>query len=120
VSWSLWDGGRRKAEQAEAAAATRALTARGADFDRQLAFEVEQRRLGLDSAFAAIAATGEGVRAALEAWRVVGERFAAGVATSTDVLDAQTALLQAELDRTRAIAGARLALARLERAIGRP
>ena len=120
VSWSLWDGGRRRAEQAEAAATTRALTARSADFDRQLAFEVEQRRLDLDSALAAIQATQDGVRAAAEAQRVVGERFAAGVATSTDVLDAQTSRLQAELDRTRAGAGARLAMARLDRAIGRP
>jgi len=120
VSWSLWDGGRRRAEQAEAAATTRALTARSADFDRQLAFEVEQRRLDVDSAVAAIAATEDGVRAASEAQRVVGERFGAGVATNTDVLDAQTSLLQAELDRTRAVAAARLALARLDRAIGRP
>ena len=64
VSWSLWDGGRRRAEEAEAAAATRALTARSADFDRQLAFEVEQRRLDVDSALAAIAAADDGVRAA--------------------------------------------------------
>jgi outer membrane protein TolC len=119
VSWSLWDGGRRRAEQAEATANTRALTARSADFDRQLAFEVEQRRLDLDSSIAAIAATEDGVRAAQEAQRVVGERFTAGVATNTDVLDAQTDLLQAELDRTRAIASAHLAMARLERALGR-
>ena len=120
VSWSLWDGGRRRAEQAEAAATTRALTARSADFDRQLAFEVEQRRLDVDSSIAAIAAAEDGVRAAQEAQRVVGERFAAGVATNTDVLDAQTDLLQAELDRTRAIASAHLAIARLDRALGRP
>ena len=120
MSWSLWDGGRRRAEQAEAAANTRALTARSADFDRQLAFEVEQRRLDLDSSIAAIAATEDGVRAAQEAQRVVGERFAAGVATNTDVLDAQTDVLQAELDRTRAIASAHLAMARLDRALGRP
>ena len=50
---------------------------------------------------------------ATEARRVVGERFTAGVATSTDVLDAQVALLQAELDRTQALASARLAEARL-------
>ena len=56
---------------------------------------------------------------ATEARRVVQERFAAGVATSTDVLDAQVALLQAELDRTRALATMRLALARLDRAVGR-
>lgn len=120
VSWSLWDGGRRRADLAEAAANTRVLAARSADFDRQLAFEIEQRRLDVDSARAAIGAAEDGVRAAVEAQRVVGERFAAGVATSTDVLDAQTSLLQAELDRTRAIAGARLAIARLDRTIGRP
>jgi outer membrane protein TolC len=119
VSWSLWDGGRRRAEQAEAAAATRGLLARASELDRDLAFEVEQRGLEADSAGTAIEAADDGVRAAAEARRVVGERFAAGVATSTDVLDAQTALLQAELDRTRAIANAQLALARLDRALGR-
>jgi outer membrane protein len=120
VSWSLWDGGRRRAVQAEAAANTRALTARSADFDRQLTFELEQRRLDLDSSIAESAATQDGVRAVQEAQRVVGERFAAGVATNADVLDAQTDLLQAELDRTRAIASAHLAMARLDRALGRP
>jgi outer membrane protein TolC len=119
VSWSLWDGGRRRAEEAEAAAGTRALVARTAEFDRQLAFDLEQRRLDLESTTAAIATAEDGVRAAVEARRVVGERFAAGVATSADVLDADTAVLQARLDRTRAIANARLAAARLERVLGR-
>jgi outer membrane protein len=118
VNWSLWDGGRRRADEAEASAGTRALVARASDFDRQLAFEVEQRRLELDSTHAAITTTEEGVRAAAEARRVIGERYAAGVATNTEVLDADTDLLQAELDRTRAFANARLAAARLERAIG--
>jgi len=59
------------------------------------------------------------VRAAAEAHRVLGERFAAGVATNTEVLDAQTAMLQAELDRTRALSNARIAEARLARAVGR-
>jgi outer membrane protein TolC len=119
VSWSLWDGGRRRAEAAEAHALTRALAARASDFDRQLAFEVEQRRLELDASQAAIAVADEGVGAAVEARRVVGERFAAGVASSAEVLDADTAVLQTQLDRTRAIAGARLAQARLDRAVGR-
>jgi outer membrane protein TolC len=50
---------------------------------------------------------------------VVAERYTVGVATSTEVLDAQLALLQAELDRTRALAAIRLAEARLDRALGR-
>jgi outer membrane protein TolC len=49
----------------------------------------------------------------------VGERFRAGVISSTDVVDADLAVLQAELDLTRARANARLAEARLGRAAGR-
>jgi outer membrane protein TolC len=41
------------------------------------------------------------------------------VVTHTEVLDAQLAQLQAELDRTRALANVRLAEARLARAVGR-
>jgi outer membrane protein TolC len=119
VSWSLWDGGRTAAERAEAAAAAAGLRERLADFDERLALEVRQRRLELDSARAQIEAAAEGVRSATEARRVVGERFDVGVATSTELLDAEVVLLQAELDRTRALAGARLAGARLERALGR-
>jgi outer membrane protein len=119
LSWSLWDGGRVRASRAEAAAGERAARARVADFDRQVSFEVEQRQLELASSLAAIDAALDGLRAAEEARRVLAERFAAGVATNTEVLDAQTAVLQAELDRTRALAGARLAEARLARAVGR-
>jgi outer membrane protein TolC len=115
----LWDGGRRRAEHAEALANTRGAQSRVLDFDRQLAFEVRQRRLEVDSSRAAIAAAEDGLRSATEALRVVGERFNAGVAISTDVLDAEIAMLQAGLDRTRALANARLADARLLRAVGR-
>ena len=64
-------------------------------------------------------AASDAVRSAAEARRVVGERFNAGVATSTDVLDAQVALLQIGLDRTQVSAAARLAEARLARALGK-
>jgi outer membrane protein len=119
VNWLLWDGGRRRAELAEASAGVRAAEARVSEFDRQAAFEVRQRQLEIESSRAAIAAASDGIRSATEARRVVGERFRAGVATSTDLLDAEVAVLQAELDRTRALANARLAEARLERAIGK-
>ena len=84
-----------------------------------VALEVRQRLLEIDSGRAAVAAADDAVRAATEARRVVAERYQAGVATQTEVLDADVALLQAELDRTRALAGVRLAEARLARALGR-
>ena len=119
VSWLLWDGGRRRAQQAEAGAASRAVVARVAEFDRQVSFEVQQRRLELDSSRAAIDAAADGVRSAVEAQRVVTERFRAGVVTSTDVLDAEQAVLAAELDLTRSRVNARMAEARLARAVGK-
>src|SRR6266566_3981307 len=88
ANWPLFDGGRARADAAEAGALARAVQERLADLDAALAVEVRQR-------------------------------FRAGVATSTDVLDAQVAILQAELDRTQAIANARVARARLDRALGR-
>ncbi|HUR32745.1 MAG TPA: TolC family protein [Vicinamibacterales bacterium] len=119
VSWLLFDGGRTRSEVAEAAASARAVRARLADFDAVVALEIRQRISELESSAAAVDAADVAVRAATEARRVVGERFNAGVATSTDVVDAQVSILQAQLDRTQAIAAAHLADARLKRALGR-
>jgi outer membrane protein len=118
-SWLLWDGGRTRADIAEATASRRAIGERLADFDTALDVEVRQRWLDLESNRAAVTAAVDAVSAATEARRVVTDRFGSGVATSTDVLDAQVALLQAELDRTQALANVRLAEARLNRALGR-
>ena len=119
ISWSLFDGGRTKADLAEASAGVRVVQARLAEFDSLVALEIRQRLSELESSRAALAAADVAVEAATEARRVVGERFGAGVATSTDVIDAQVAILQAQLDRTQAIASAHLAEARLNRAAGR-
>jgi outer membrane protein TolC len=119
VRWALFDGGRVRAETAEAAANRRAVAARLRDFDSLIEVEIRQRTADLESARASIDAAEAGVRAATEARRVIAERFSAGVATNTDVLTAQTALLQAELDLTRARANSELAAARLQRALGR-
>jgi outer membrane protein TolC len=119
ANWTLWDGGRVAAETSEAAAAAAATRARLAEVDSLIALDVRQRLLDADSARASLIAAADAVRSAAEARRVVAERFNVGVATSTEVLDAQVALLQAELDRTRALANIRLADARLDRALGR-
>jgi outer membrane protein TolC len=118
VSMPIFDGGKARGEMAEAAALTRSVRERLADFDATVVTEVRQRASEVVASRAAIDAATDAVRSAAEARRVLGERFNAGVATSTDVLDAQVALLQAELDRTQAIAAAHLADARLARALG--
>ena len=54
VSWPLFDGGRTRAELAEARATARAAEERLADFDATLAVEVRQRLSELESSRAAI------------------------------------------------------------------
>jgi outer membrane protein len=119
VTWSLWDGGRVAADMAQAAGAASVVRERLREFDSVLAVEVRQRSLEIASGTAAVTAADEAVRAAAEARRVVGERYRAGVIAQGDVLDAELALLQSQLDRTRALASVRLAEARLDRVLGR-
>jgi outer membrane protein TolC len=119
VNWSFLDFGRAKSQAAEAAAVVSATRERIADLDSMVSAEIRQRLLDLDSTQAMVRAAADAVRSAAEARRVVTDRFNAGVATSTDVLVTQVALLESELSRTRALAGVRLAEARLERALGR-
>jgi outer membrane protein TolC len=119
VNWNFFDFGRARSQAAEAGAAITATRERIAEFDAIVSADVRQRLLDLESSRAMVRAAGDAVAAAAEARRIVTDRFAAGVATSTDVLVAQVALLENELARTRALAGVRLAEARLERALGR-
>ena len=118
VNWPFWDGGRTAADVARTSALTTAARERLAEFDSVLAVEVRQRAVEVDTAHRVVGAAGLTLTAASEARRVVAERFAVGVATQTELLDAEVDLLQAELDRTRALANLRLAEARLARATG--
>jgi outer membrane protein TolC len=88
------------------------------DFDEAVALEARQRLLDVDTTKAALVASDEAVAAATEARRVLGERFRAGVATSTELLDGDVALLQAELEHTQLQASLRIAEARLIRTAG--
>ncbi|MFM8535064.1 MAG: TolC family protein [Acidimicrobiia bacterium] len=118
VSWNFFDFGRAKAQQAEAAAAIKATRERIAEVESLVSADVRQRLMDRASARAVVDASDAAVKSAVEARRVVGDRFAAGVATSTDVIVAQVAQLEVELARTRALANLRLAEARLERSMG--
>jgi outer membrane protein len=119
VNWNFFDFGRTRFQLAEAAAAVSATRERIAELDSVIAADVEQRLLDVQSSEAVVRAASDAIRSAADARRIVADRFAAGVATSTDVLVAQVALLESELARTRALASQRLAEARLERSVGK-
>ena len=115
ATWTLFDGGRASAERAGAVAEADAMHHRLQDFDANVAVELRQRLLDLSTGRAALSASAEAVTAAAEARRVLNERFLVGVATNTEVLDADVAWLEAELEQTRLQAALRLNEARLVR-----
>ena len=80
--------------------------------------EVKQSCLLLDEALDALEIAENSVAQAREGMRIVREGFSSGVATSGDVLDAQTALTTAEMNRISALAGLRVAEAGLRLAMG--
>ena len=118
VSFDIWNWGQTKlqAEQAEARLG-QAREARQA-LEDQAVLEVTQCRLSLARAGEKVRVAGQAVGQAEENLRVTKERFKQGVALSSDVLDAEMALLQAKLGRTQAEIDRVLAQAKLEKALG--
>jgi outer membrane protein TolC len=80
--------------------------------------EVEAGWSEHDSALEAVDIAASGVMQARESYRVTEESFKSGVASNSDVLDANTALRAAEMDMVAALARLRLAEAGLDLAIG--
>lgn len=119
VSWQFWDSGRAKADRVVALADQEALVERKREAETQIQADVRKSLVDVATSRAALAPARLAVTAAQETRRVVNDRFEAGVATTLDVLDAQLAQMQADLDRTRVLADIRLAEARLARVLGR-
>lgn len=118
VSFDIWNWGqtKRQTEQAEARLG-QAREARKV-LEDQAVLEVTQCRLSLARAGEKVRVAGQAVGLAEENFRVTRERFKQGVALSSDVLDAEVALLQAKLGRTQAAIDQVVAQARLEKALG--
>ncbi len=119
VSLVLSDGGRSAAAAAAARAQAEATRCQIDEFDRRVRLEVVHGVLDLSTARAAVEIADGTVQAARENVRVAADRFHEGLVSSSDLLDAETVLLREQLARTSSWIEARLADARLARALGR-
>jgi outer membrane protein len=119
LSFRLFDGGRTAASVEKSSAQAEAAHKQLEDLDRRIAFEVTRRTLELRSAGLSVQVAERSLESARENRRVASDRYRAGVIPSSELLDAEVALLRAGLERTGALAGQRLALAALDRAVGR-
>jgi outer membrane protein len=118
-TWTPWDGGRTSALAAQAEAQARAVEKQLQDAEQRVRLEVTSRALELDAARAALEVAGRAVESARENVQVAADRYREGVAPSSELLDAETGLLEAGLERTRAATQLQLSRAALDRAVGR-
>ena len=119
LSWTIFDGGNRIARFRETKVSVDAQKARVKATELDISREVEQAQLNVGEAEERIGATQTAVVSAQENFRLAQGRFDAGVGTILELTDAQLFLTQAQNTEAQALADYRIAVARLERAIGR-
>src|SRR5438046_5625961 len=119
LSWSLFDGGNRVAKYQEAKANLEDARQREKSTELDIIQNVEQAELAVEEAQERIEAAHALVAYDPEHFRLAQGRFDAGVGTILELTDAQLALTQAQNTETQALADFRIALYRLDRAVGR-
>ena len=118
LNWSLFDGGNRIARYNEAKANVEGAKARVRSTELDIIQNVEQAEIAVEEAQERILAAQTLVASAQENFRLAQGRFDAGVGTILELTDAQLALTQAQNTESQALADYRIALARLDRAVG--
>jgi len=119
VTWTPTDVPGAQAMASEADARGDALAAQRNALRDALAVEVAQYFESVGAAEAKVVATDKQLESATEAYRITRSLYANTRATTTNVLDAETALARARLASVNARVDARVARARLEYADGR-
>jgi outer membrane protein TolC len=119
VRWNLFDGNRTRQTVAEARALASSAAAGEKQYTNALRLELTKALADFQAAAERIAVTEAGVAQAEESLRIIRNRYSSGLATVTELLRAQTALLDAKTRRLAAIHDQRLAAVEVERSAGK-
>jgi outer membrane protein TolC len=119
LSLPLFEGGLTRGRVGEARANQRVLEAQHYALRQSILLEVNQAYADLDSATARIGVMDSSLKTARENLAIAEGRYKAGVGPSIDVTDAQVSAVKAETDYIQAQYDYQLAVARLQKAMGR-
>jgi outer membrane protein len=119
ASWSIFGAGSEIAETQAATSRRRAADAMADGATAQAALEVAQTTTALDVALARLTIADRSVAQATDAARIVGRRYAGGLATIVELFDATAMETQATLAASAARYDALVALAQHLQATGR-
>ncbi|MBD3408628.1 MAG: hypothetical protein GF419_00325 [Ignavibacteriales bacterium] len=116
--WTVWDWGGAAATTEEAVARTKQAEERERRLREMIEIETRTSALNLEAAYERAKAAERGAEHARERMRVVEESSAEGIASVSDIRDAETDLLKAEIEFERAKIDYRLAEVALQKATG--
>ncbi len=120
LQWDVWDGNLTRAKVREARANLEAAREEERKLRLALDLEAEQARLALKAASERLAVTRQAIAQAGESVNLTRARFEQSMALSTQLLDAETALVSARVRHAEAEADQRIAVAALRKALAMP
>jgi outer membrane protein TolC len=120
LQFPLFSGGRTSAEVGEARADLERLRFDEAGLRQDILREVRRALLELQRAAESIDVTHRASEQARENLALAEGRYETGVGNIIELTDAQTQRARADADHVRALYGYQIAIAALERAVGRP
>jgi outer membrane protein TolC len=116
--WTLFDGNRTRASVAEARHLQSAASASERQLNAAVRLDVRRAEANLDASRERVATTRDTVAQAEESLRIIRNRYSNGLATVTDLLRSETALLESKTRRLAALYDQRTAAVQLEAATG--
>jgi len=118
LQWDLWDGFSTRAKRSEAKANLDGTREEDRKLRLALDLELEQARIALREATERLAVTEKVIDQASESVTLIRARFDQGLASTTQLIDSDTALIGARVRRAEAEADQRIAIAALRKALG--
>lgn len=118
LSWPFFDGGRRRGQIEQFESQRRQIALRRDELEAAVRLETDQARTNYETALSRAASAEVFAQAAQEAERVARATYEEGVATQTDLLDAQRNAVLAQVSAIEARYEALVEASRLSRAVG--
>lgn len=118
ANWNFWEWGRTKFRVDAGRARENQAIAASKELNDQISLEIKNAYLMLREAENQITVSQKLIEQAEENFRISEERYKERVATSTEVLDAQTLLTRAKSEYASALGDYNINYARLQRAMG--
>lgn len=119
LSWDVWNWGLTSSQVSQAEQTKIQLETNLDQLKENVQMEVYSNYLNLNRTDEKVKVNNEALSQALENYRITSEKYNAQLATSTELIDAETSKLQAETNLKTAEADYQIAKVKLEKSLGR-